>query len=373
MKILILANIDMGLYKFRRELLETLTKEHKVFFCVPHGEFTKKIEDTGCKYIPSNMLDRRSTNPIKDLLLLFDYKKIVSQIKPDVVLTYTIKPNVYGGLVCRQSKISYIANITGLGTSIENGGLLSTISMWLYKIGLKKASCVFFQNEYNMTLFTEKGIVNNQAKIIPGSGVNLNEHNYEQYPDTDTFIRFLFIGRIMKDKGIDELLSAFDEVHKKYTNIRLDIVGGCDEQSYFSVLQEAQSVGYIKYHNQQENVHDFIKNTHCTVLPSYHEGIANVLLESAATGRPVIATRVPGCVETFDDEVSGIGCDARNINSLVEAIERFIELPHNKKKQMGIAGRKKMEKEFDRSIVINAYCEEIKKIHNNGGKTNVSL
>lgn len=361
MKILVLSNFAMGLYKFRKELLETLCVNNKVYVALPDGEFVSELKEIGCEFIQFEF-NRRGINPFDDLNQISRYKKLIKTLKPDVVLTYTIKPNVYGGIACQITKTPYIANVTGLGTSIENGGLLGFVSTTLYKIGLKKANCVFFQNRNNKALFENKNIVASNTRLIPGSGVNLSNHCLEEYPTDENGIRFLFIGRIMKDKGINELLDAFELIHKKYANISLDIVGGCDED-YDSILEEKVSKGYIRYHGQQRNVHDFIKNSHCTVLPSYHEGLANVMLESASTGRPVITTRVPGCLETFDEAITGFGCDVKSTESLVEAVEKFIDLDFQEKKKMGLSAREKMEREFDRKIVIDAYVEELSNLN----------
>jgi galacturonosyltransferase len=363
MKILILANFGMGLYKFRKELLEELiSQDNEVYISLPNDEYVPKLEKLGCKFIETHV-DRRGTNPIRDLLLLFFYKNLISSLKPDVVLTYTIKPNVYGGIACKITKIPYIANVTGLGTSVENEGLIKKITLALYKLGLNKASCVFFQNEANRKFFIDKNIVKVKTNLIPGSGVNLEQYVFEEYPSSDEKIKFLFIGRIMKAKGIEELLGAAKEVRQKYPNVQIDLVGSYEED-YTQQIDELEKLGIVNYHGKQEDVHEYIKKAHAAILPSYHEGIANVLLESASSGRPILASKVPGCIETFDEGVSGMGFEVKNVDSLVEAIVKFIMLPHDQKKAMGIAGRSKMEREFDRSIVINAYIEEIKNIMN---------
>ena len=279
-------------------------------------------------------------------------------MKPDVVLTYTIKPNVYGGLVCGIMKIPYLVNVTGLGTTIENGGVLATISTTLYRIGLKKARCVFFQNKENQKLFVDKGIVKGRTRLIPGSGVNLQTHKLEPYPDDNEGIRFLFVGRIMKDKGIGELLSAIKEIHSVNQNVVLDVVGFCDED-YSVALNEAEKEGAINNHGLQSDVHPFYTNCHCTVLPSYHEGMANVMLEASSTGRPVITTRVPGCQETFDEGITGFGCDVKSTESLKQAMLRFLSIDQAEREQMGQAAREKMIREYDRNIVLKAYKEEI--------------
>ncbi len=358
MKLLILSNIDMGLYKFRKELLEEFVKSYEVFFCVPSGGFVEKICDLGCKYIPCNVLARRSTNPIKDCRLYKFYKEVLNKIKPDIVLTYTIKPNVYGGIACSLKKIPYISNITGLGTSIENGGVLAFISTTLYKLGLKRAQCVFFQNKDNQNLFFHKKIVKGRSCLIPGSGVNLNTHYYEPYPKNTNIIHFLFVGRIMKDKGIEELVTVMKDIHETRKDVVLDIVGFCDE-NYNDLLKKAEKDGVIINHGIQMDVHPYYKNCHCVVLPSYHEGMANVLLEASSTGRPVITTRVPGCRETYEEGITGLGCEARSIISLKEAILVFISLSNERREEMGKAAREKMVREYDRNKVVKAYMNEL--------------
>jgi len=365
MKILVLTNCGMGLYKFRKELLEELiNRGNEVYISLPNDTYVSNLQKMGCKFIDTD-LDRRGTNPIKDIKLLIFYIKVIKQIKPDVVLTYTIKPNIYGGIACRVTRTSYLANITGLGDSIENNGLLQKISLTLYGIGLKKASCVFFQNESNRRFFISKNIIRSKTRLLPGSGVNLKQHKLEPYPKTDKIINFLFIGRIMKSKGVDELLEAARIIKSQYKNIQFDLIGGIEED-YVKKLNEFEGLKIIRYHGQQDDVHSFIKNAYAIILPSYHEGMANVLLESASSGRPVLASRVAGCIETFDEGVSGLGFDVKSVDSLVKAIIKFINLPYEKKKIMGLNGRRKMEREFDRNIVINAYIEEINHIKEYG-------
>lgn len=363
MKILVLANFGMGLYNFRKELLEELIKQNNdVYISLPNDEYVPKFKKIGCKFIDTS-LDRRGTNPLADLKLLLNYIRIIKNIKPDVVLTYTIKPNVYGGIACAITKTPYITNITGLGTSVENKGLIQKFTLMLYKLGLKKASCVFFQNKTNRMFFKNNKLIESKTRLIPGSGVNLEQHKYEEYPKNDEMIRFLFIGRIMKAKGIEELLEAAKLVKEKYPNVQFDLIGGTEE-NYNEIIDKLERLDIIKYHGQQIDVHAFIKKSHATILPSYHEGLANVLLESASSGRPVLASKIPGCIETYEDSLTGFGFEAMNVGSLVEAIIKFINLPYDEKREMGIAGRRKMENEFDRNIVINAYLQEINLITN---------
>ncbi|MFJ7186828.1 glycosyltransferase family 4 protein [Lysinibacillus xylanilyticus] len=361
MKILVLANFGMGLYNFRKELLEELIKEdNEVYISLPDDEYVPKLKKIGCKFIDTH-LERRGKNPLTDFKLLLDYVGIIKRVKPDIVLTYTIKPNVYGGIACAITKTPFITNITGLGTSVENKGLIQKITLMLYKLGLMKASCVFFQNLNNRRFFEDNRIVKSKTRLIPGSGVNLEQHKFEKYPMSDEKVRFLFIGRIMKAKGIEELFEAAKLVKENYPNVQFHLIGGIEE-NYNEEIDKLEKLGIIKYHGQQNDVHSFIKKSHATILPSYHEGLANVLLESASSGRPVLASGVPGCVETFDDGLTGFGFEVMSVESLVKAITKFVNLPYEQKKEMGIAGRTKMENEFDRNIVINAYLQEINTI-----------
>ena len=358
MKILILTNFDMGLYKFRKELMTELCKKNEVIAALPDGEYIEQLKGLGLKYINFEF-KRRGMNPFADLHQFFRYIRLIKRVQPDVVLTYTIKPNVYGGLACRVLKMPYIANVTGLGASIENGGVLSKISGTLYKMGLKGAKCVFFQNSNNQKLFEKCNL--KKSRLIPGSGVNLEVHPLEAYPADDEGIKFLFVGRVMRTKGMNELLEAMEKLYGRHKNVLLDIVGFCEED-YEESLDKAEKKGFVKYHGAQEDVHTFMKKAHCIVIPSYFEGLSNVILESSSTGRPVIATRIPGCVEAFDEGVTGFGCDLKSTESLLDAMEKFMSLSNDERRQMGLNGRKKIESEFDRNVVIKAYLEEIETV-----------
>lgn len=365
MKILVLANVGMGLYKFRKEVLEELIKQnYEVYISLPYDNYVPKLQALGCTFIETKM-SRRGTNPLQDIKLFMNYLKIMKRIKPDVVLTYTIKPNVYGGIACAFTHTPFIANITGLGTAVQNKGIMQKITLLLYKFGLKKAACVFFQNQSNRKFFKDHHIVKGKTRLIPGSGVNLEQHKFEVYPHNHAYVRFLFIGRMMKAKGIEELMQAAQIIKEKYPEARFDFIGGMEED-YTKQLQQLENENVIHYYGQQDDVHSFIKQSHATILPSYHEGLANVLLESASAGRPVLASRVPGCMETFEEGLTGYGFDAKCVDSLVQTIVKFIQLPYEQKKAMGIAARKKMEKEFDRKLIVNAYLEEIENITKKG-------
>ncbi len=362
-KILFLVNHDVGIYNFRLEIIQRILKEgHRVIVSSPYGERINDLINEGCEY-KEITLTRHGMNPMKECVLIATYIKLIRDVKPDIVLSYTVKPNIYGGIACSITKTPYISNITGLGTAIENGGLIQKFLCILYKFGLKKAHKIFFQNKSNEEFFANKNIYIDKHVIIPGSGVNLERYSPLDYPDDMETTKFLMIARIMKDKGIDEYLSAAEIIKSEYPNTEFHLCGFC-EPEYESKIDEIKNKGTVVYHGMVQNVREILKETHCTVLPSYHEGMANVLLESAACGRPVIATNIPGCRETFDEGITGIGCEAKSTQSLIDAIEKFLALSHEEKAQMGIAGRVKMEKCFDRQIVVEAYIKEINAILN---------
>ena len=357
-KILILTNSINGLYSFRRELIEELLQNSlNVTISAPNDTRTNYFKDIGCNMIETN-ISRRGTNPISDSKLLINYLRSIKKYKPDVVLTYTIKPNVYGGIACRLTNTPQIANITGLGTAIENKGILQKISLGLYRIGLKKSKCVFFQNKENMQFMQANGIGVVNSILIPGSGVNLSQHNAETYPSEENILKFLFIGRLMKAKGIEELFSAIEILKPRFPGVEFHFVGG-KEENYDSVIDGLVEKKAIIYHGRQNDVHEFIKNSHALINPSHHEGMSNVLLEAASTARPIIASDIPGCRETFNEGVTGLGFKVKNVDSLINVIEKFIKLPHDKKAKMGLLARKKMEQEYDRRLVIDAYLEQI--------------
>lgn len=356
-KILILANNDIGLYKFRKELIEELLEDNEVFISLPHGDFIDELLSLGCHFIETN-ISRRGTNPITDIKLMAKYMKIIKQTNPDIVLTYTIKPNIYGGIMCRFMNKSYISNITGLGSAVENGGFLQKITLSLYKIALKKCSCIFFQNKENEDFINKKGVVKGKQKLIPGSGVNLNHYEVLEYPN-DEITNFLFISRVMKEKGIDQYLEAAEYIKNKYPNTAFHILGFCEE-SYEVKLNDMQRRGIIKYYGMQSDVRQFHAISHCTIHPTYYpEGMSNVLLESAACGRPIITTNRSGCKEVVDDNLTGFLIEQKSTRDLIEKIEKFLKLNSEERKLMGIYGRQKIENEFDRQIIVDHYLKEI--------------
>lgn len=364
-KILILANNDVGLYKFRKELMEELVKTNEVYVSLPYGEFIPKIKELGCQFIETP-INRRGTNPITDLQLLLNYQKIIKSIKPDVVLTYTIKPNIYGGLACSFSNIPFLVNITGLGSAFEKEGLLKKITLILYKLALKKAAYVFFQNKENYSLFIKNKLVDKEiTKVIPGSGVNTRIFSPKDiHKDRRNVIRFLFIGRIMREKGIEEYLKAAQIIINRYSNAEFQILGPFEEEKYKDIFKDFNN-GQIKYIGTSSDVREQIKEADCIVNPSYHEGMSNVLLEGGSMGKPLIASDIPGCKEIIEEGFNGYVFDVKSAESLAEKLQRFIELNQSERELMGKKSREKIKAEFDRSIVINHYKMTINQLLKN--------
>lgn len=357
-KVLFLVNHDVVIYNFRLEIVERLLNDgHQVVISSPYGERIDALVELGCEFKHIE-LSRHGMNPVQELKLLCKYIQLIREVKPDIVLTFTIKPNIYGGMACSMLGVPYVVNITGLGTAVENGGIVQKITVMLYRLALTRVQKVFFQNEENRQFFVDRKLATGKQDLLPGSGVNLDRFTPLEYPGEET-TEFVFISRIMKEKGADQYLEAAEYIREKYPNTRFHICGFC-EQAYEQRLQELHDKGVIIYHGMVRDVRQVIAQTHCTIHPTYYpEGLSNVLLESAACARPLITTNRSGCREVIDDGVNGFVVEQKNARDLIEKIETFLALPWEQKKAMGIAGRKKMEREFDRQIVVEKYLEEL--------------
>ncbi len=352
MKLLILANNDVGLYQFRRELLEALSEKAEIFISLPYGPLVDKLTEKGYTFY-NTAVDRRGMNPIKDLSLLLNYVKLIKKIKPDAVVTYTVKPNTYGGLACRMTRTPYYENITGLGTAFQKKGFLRSLVVFLYKTALKNAEKVFFENSSNLKTFTDNNIIpESKAFLLNGAGVNLDHYRPAPYPEDNDSIKFLFIGRVMREKGVFELIYAMNKLRSEGMPCELTILGGCEE-SCEEMLSENEKNGVLKYHGYTNDVRPFIENCHCFVLPSHHEGMANTNLECSAMARPIITSDIPGCREAVIDNKSGFLVTAQNGESLYSAMKRFILLTNSRRQAMGEAAREHIEKNFDKNTVVS--------------------
>ncbi len=358
--VLFLVNHDVVIYNFRLELVERLIADgHEVHISSPYGERIDDLVKLGCKYHDIKIA-RHGTNPVVDGLLILKYMKLIRRIKPDIVFSYTIKPNIYGGLACRFMNVPQVANVTGLGTAVENPGITQKITLFLYRIAFKKIQRIFFQNTENRQFFIDHNLFVDKHGLLPGSGVNLQRFAPLPYPSEDDGIHFVFISRIMREKGIEQYLDAACH-YQDDPKVTFHVCGFC-EKEYQGKLEELANKGVVIYHGMVRNVREILAKTHCTIHPSFYpEGISNVLLESCSCARPIITTDRSGCRETIDDGINGYVVKQRDSKDLIEKVGRFIALSHEQKMQMGLAGRAKVEREFDRQVVVDAYLEELEK------------
>ena len=358
-KILIMVNRDFVLYNFRIELVrELLQSGAKVYICLPYGGRVDEMVDMGCTFIDVD-IDKRGKNPFKDAVLISRYIGIFSKIKPDMALLYTTKVCIYGGIISGAMRIPYIVNISGLGTAVENKSLIQPFVLWLYRLAIKKAKCVFFQNIQNQVFFEKHRLYNGRQRLTAGSGVNLDRWRLMEYPSDSGGVEFLFMARVIKEKGIEEYLAAAEQIKKEFPSAVFHVLGPCDG-GYGEALADYEAQGIIKYHGMVKDTRLYIAKAHCTIHPSYYpEGMSNVCLESAACGRPVITTDRSGCRETVDDNITGYIFEAKNTDALICRIWQFLSLTNDERRQMGLCARAKMEREFDRCKVTSAYLEEI--------------
>ncbi|MEF2782007.1 MAG: glycosyltransferase family 4 protein [Clostridium sp.] len=351
-KILILTNNSGGLYRFRKELISSLISSNiEVIASTPFDNNVEDLKQLGIKLIEID-INRRGMNPIKDSKLILDYFRLIKKEKPSLIITYTIKPNLYGTLIARFLKIPYAINITGLGSVFQNDNWLRKMIIGWYKFVCKKVKVIFFENEGNKQTFLDFNIVEeNKTCVLNGAGVNLHDFYFSEYPDSDDKIHFLFIGRIMKEKGVDELFWAIEKIHKQNKNVVLDILGSY-EDNYQSKIDNLVENGIVNYYGVQNDVRPFIKKSHCFVLPSYHEGMANTLLENAAMGRPLITSNIFGCKEAVIDKKNGYLIEVKNKDDLYDKMQTFIHLPLEEKQKMGKFSRKHIEDIFDKEKVV---------------------
>lgn len=349
-RILILSNDSFMLWKFRRELLRTmLASQMEVVIGVPAGAHFDDLQAMGCRTIDTPM-SAFNTTPWQDLALYRRYVKLLQDEKPHMVVTYDTKANICGGLACRRLRIPHCANIQGTGTLFQSP-FKSFASTLMYRAALKKAKAVFFENTGNAAFFRERKLVTEiQTVILPGAGVNLHHFPLQPYPDNDP-VRFLYLGRMTKDKGTDELLSSIKMLYDDCYEVRLELVGDIDE-SYTEQLKELEALGIGAYHGFQADPRPYYAAADCVVVPSYHEGMSNVLLEAAATGRPVIASYIPGCREVVAEGDTGFTCRAQDKYGLYDAMKKIATMSRSQREQMGLAGRRRMEELFDKQMVV---------------------
>lgn len=363
MKILFLSNSIGGLKSFRMEFIQKLLNNgHDVGICSPLEIEPTMFEEIGCTIFPIH-LSRHGKNPLKELETISFYKQILKEFNPEICLAYTIKPNVYGSLACKKFKIPIISSVTGLGKVAELSGISQKLTLGLMKYGLKNSDHVFFQNEESLNFLVSKGLRFKSKSLVAGSGVNLDKFYFSEYPSQENGINFLYTGRILEQKGVGLFLEAARILTKEYSNVKFHIVGIKDDIKYSNMVDFYHSKKIIIFHGYHQDPRDFIKLSHCQVHPTYYpEGMSNVLLESSSMGRPAITTNRSGCKEIIDNGKTGFIISERSIDELVSAIKKFIELPWETKNLMGKNARAKVEKEFDRNIVIQNYISKIEEL-----------
>ena len=350
MKILIITNHSYMLYRFRRELIAELQKEHEVILSMPFVGHEEDFMAMGLRCVNTDV-DRRGINPRTDLKLLKAYRKLLRAERPDMVITYSIKPNIYAGLLCGMMRIPFCANVQGLGTAFQRRGLAQFVTL-LYRSALKKAKVVFFENEGNAREFMDRKILpREKITVLPGAGINLERYPLTAYPKNDR-MQFLYLGRIMKEKGIDELFSAMRRLHAELgETVVLDLVGFFDDD-YEKEVNALVEEGIARFHGFQTEPAPYYAAADCVVLPSYHEGLSNVLLEAAAIGRPVITSDIHGCKETVDNGANGLLCRVKDADDLYRKMRQMADMSHAERETMGLNAHRKVEQEFEKNMVV---------------------
>jgi glycosyltransferase involved in cell wall biosynthesis len=311
-------------------------------------------------------MNPKGINPKEDFKTILHLKKIYKDIKPNIVLSFTIKPNIYSSLVTGMLGVKSITNITGLGTIFIKQSMVTKIAKGLYKMALKKNSTVFFQNGDDRGLFVENKLVNiENTDLLPGSGVDVEKFSPQDSDVKNSKFTFLLIARLLKDKGVYELIEATKILKDKGLEFDMQILGAVGVENNTAISKDELDIwvssGYVKYLGTSDNVREVIKDVDCVVLPSYREGTPRSLLEASAMAKPIIATDVVGCKEVVDDNINGYLCEVQNAQDLSEKMEKMLNLSQDELIAMGNNGREKILKEFDEKIVINKYLEKIKK------------
>lgn len=363
-RVLIFANDNSTIYNFRRELLRRLVGEgYQVAIALPAHERNQAFRELGCEVVETP-LSRFGTNPLQELASLVRFIQIIRRTAPDVVLTYTAKPNIYGGLAAQFCGVPYLSTVTGLGAAFQSESVVRRISTFMQRLAYRTSSRVFFQNNANRAEFERLGIVGHDTAVLPGSGVNLELHAMEPYAAEDGKTRFITVSRIRHDKGFDELFAAIRQVSAVCDDVEFHVVGWYEDEAYRELVVEMQANFPVVVHGSvsQERVHELIAQSHCLVHPSHHEGMANVVLEASATGVPSIASDIPGCREAIDNGVTGLLFPVKDVAAMVDAIAQFLSINWQDRRAMGLAARQRMATQFDREKVVDRYLEEIRNV-----------
>tara|TARA_Y100000590_G_scaffold435419_1_gene554810 strand:- start:6236 stop:7366 length:1131 start_codon:yes stop_codon:yes gene_type:complete len=365
--ILIVSNTSWYLYNFRLGLINALIqRKNRVFVLAPKDSFSIRLKDSGCFYYHLDM-DNKGVNPITDILMKRRLRNIYSDIFPELIIHYTIKPVIYGSMAAAQLGIPFVNNITGLGTAFINKRWFTTLVKSLYRKSQQEASLVLFQNGEDKQLFVEKKLVPQfvPRKVIPGTGVNIEQFSFRPYHLADPWT-FLLIARLIWDKGVGEFVEAAKKIKKEFPKTRFQILGYLDvkNRTAISRMQMNRWVeeGIIEYLGDTEDVREHIERAGCVVLPSYREGLPKTLLEAAAMRRPIIATDVTGCREIVQEGKNGFLCRVKDPENLGTKMKQFLQLPLKEKEKMGLEGRRLVENRFDETNVVASIVREIEKL-----------
>lgn len=359
MKVAIVLNTSWNIYNFRKGLVKSfLEKGYEVFTIAPVDKFTPKLTEMGCRHLPVRM-DSRGANPLKDFLLIIELFNIYRKIKPDVILHFTIKPNIYGTMAAGMLGIPVINNVCGLGTMFLKDNLVSRIAITLYRIAFRIPRKIFFQNQDDRDLFLKKRITKKTVTdLLPGSGIDLNEFFPDRSPKNEHFT-FLLISRLIYDKGITEFVEAIQALRQRGVDAKFQVLGAVDEKHKRGIPRHIVD-GWIEkniidYLGTTEDVKYFIRQADCVVLPSYREGTPKTLLEAASMGIPIVATDVPGCRNVVEDGYNGFLCKVRNSEDLADKMHKILALDSEERAKLGANSRKKVEEQFDIKLVIDKY------------------
>lgn len=364
MHILMTVNAAWNIWNFRRPLVEALlTDGHSVTVLAPLDDSVADLQRIGCRFRPLEM-NVKGLNPVEDLKLQRTLKRIFKEEQPDAILSFTIKNNIFGARAARAACVPFVPNVTGLGTAFLSGGLLQTIAEQLYRRAFDKLPVVFFQNEDDRGLFLDRKLVRKeQARLLPGSGIDLVRFAQVEMPSADAPPVFLMIARLLRDKGVNEFVEAARQIKARHPNARFQLLGATGSENRTAIdtatVEAWVAEGVVEYLGTTNDVRPTIAAASCVVLPSYREGAPRTLIEAAAMARPLIATDVPGCRAVVDHDVSGFLCEVRSAASLATAMESFLALSSDARTAMGKAGRAKMEREYDQALVVAAYREAL--------------
>lgn len=362
--ILVTVNQAWNIWNFRRSLIQALLDDgHRVTVLAPPDATVPKLERMGCAFIPLAM-DNKGLNPLRDLALLYRMRAVFSLHQPCVILSYTIKNNIYGALAARSLRIPFLPNVSGLGTAFLSRGLLRQLAEGLYRAAFASVPAVFFQNGEDRALFIERRLVHeDQAQLLPGSGIDFERFAPTDYPPAEAPPVFLLIARLLRDKGVHEFVEAAGLVKQVHPEVRFQLLGAVDALNRTAIdrvtVADWEQSGAVEYLGTCEDVREHIALANCVVLPSYREGAPRTLIEAAAMARPLIATDVPGCRSVVENGVNGFLCEVRSGESLAQACLCFLALKREQQAALGKAGRTMMEREFCETRIIAAYRQSI--------------